>query len=161
MDAVIYILTIAALLSLPVLYVLEGKFRRIRRPKMVHGILFAAGVIAVAAISITFCIKVNSAAAGIKEWAKDFFNSYLWAVGLSYGIITALLCSAAAIRHKMKRTRMIISVLLPVVAATMAIFYADLASGGYFAVDLYIRATAPALVLLSHAVPLCERKKQK
>lgn len=158
MSFITGVLSGLAAVSLPVMYSVERKCDS-KKLKKIHGILFAAGILYLAALCIIFGVKVSSAAVGIEGWAKDFFYSCFTPVTVAVGVTVALLCAAAAIRHPMRRIRMAIAMLIPLAVIAATLFMAHLAEGGYFAVDVYIRGAAPGLMLLPHAVPLCERLK--
>ena len=93
-------------------------------------------------------------------WAEDFFYSCFTPITVAVSSISALLSVAAAIRHPMRRIRMTIAMLIPIAVIAATLFMAYLATGGYFAVDVYIRGAAPGLALIPHAVPLCERTEK-
>ncbi len=160
MEIVIKILTVLAAVSLPVMYLIEWKYGFGKRARLIHCICAVFGIVSVVAVCLLFNWKVASAEDGIRGWATDFFFSYFYPALITTIIITVLLGLAAAVRHPMRRIRMSIAMLLPVVVIATAVFWAVLASDGYFAVDLYIRALAPGLALLPHVVPLCEREKK-
>ena len=160
MSVIVSILTVLAVLSLPVMYIAEHKLRVARKMRPVHGIIFGSGVLMLVLVYILFNWKVKSAAGDVRLWAEDFFMSYFSPAIVTTSVLTALFASAAFIGHKMRRTRMILAALLPFVMTSMTFFVVFLASDGEFAVDFYIRALAPGLALLPHLVPLCERRKK-
>ena len=159
MSFITGVLTGLAAVSLPVMYAAERKYgsRKLRR---IHGIMLLAGILYLAALCIVFGVKVSSAAEGIAGWAEDFFCSCFTPITVAVSSISALLSVAAAIRHPMRRIRMTIAMLIPIAVIAATLFMAYLATGGYFAVDVYIRGAAPGLALIPHAVPLCERTEK-
>ena len=159
MNVLIGIITAFAAVSMPVSYHAEWKYGFGRRARLTHGICAVMGIISLAVVYLLFKWKVGSASGDVGYWANDFFFGYLWTALPAVLVITGLLSLAAAIRHPMKRIRMTLTVLLSVAVILATLFVAFLASDGQFAVDVYIRALAPGLGLLPHAVPLCERRK--
>lgn len=160
MELIVIVVSVISLLSLPVMYIVQSRIGNRGLLRRIHGGIFAAGVLCMAAVPILFEWKVSSAAEGIRGWANDFFYSYFTPSVISFSVTVALLCGAAAVRHHMRRIRMIIAVILPFVMAALTAFAASVAEGGYFAVDFYIAALVPGFGLLVHAVPLCERAKK-
>ncbi len=161
MDILLILLSVISLLSLPLMYLAESRIGRKKLIRSIHLGMFAAGLLCVAIVPILFEWQVSSAVDGIRGWANDFFYSYFTPSVVSVLVIVGLLCGAAAIRHPMRRIRMVIAMLLPFVMAALTVFAASIAEGGYFAVDLYIVALVPGFGFLVHAVPLCERTKKK
>lgn len=160
MSFLVGLFTGLAAVSLPVMYIIERKCGLTKRMKRVHGILFGLGLLSLIVVCILFKWKVSSTTEDIGGWADDFFFSCFTPSLVCGGVITGILCGAAAIRHNMKRMRMTIAILLPWVLIAVTLFMAFLGENGYFAVDFYVRATAPGLALLTHAVPMCERAKK-
>lgn len=160
MNAVVSVLAVLAVLSLPATCILEGKCGRGKKAKLIHGILAAAGVLSLGAVYLLFTWKIGSAAGDVRGWAEDFFFSYFRSSVILTACLSGLFALAAAINHPMRRIRTVLAVLLSLIAFLASYFVAFLASEGQFAVDLYIRALSPGLGLLPHAVPLCERRKK-
>ncbi len=161
MNFIVGLFTGLAAVSLPVTYLLEHKYGCGKKARLFHGICAAAGALIVAADSL-LCYRLASTLRTpyVGDWAKDFFFGYLWTALPAVLVITGLLAAAAAIDHPMRRIRMAVTILLPLIVTAATLFVASLASGGQFAVDLYIRALAPGLGFLPHLVPLCERGKK-
>lgn len=160
MNALLVILTAFAALSIPAGYLLEGKFGRGKRSKAVHLVLAVAGFVLLMLDVILFDAKVGSASDNVRAWAEDFFHGYAnTAVPVTLWF-TGILAVANLIDHKMRRIRMTLMIIYPVLVIAVTEFVALLASDGQFAVDFYIRALAPGLGLLPHIVPLCERRKK-
>ena len=160
MSVIVSILTVLAVLSLPVMYIAEHKLRIARKMRPVHGIIFGAGVLMLVLVYVLFNWKVKSAAGDVRLWAEDFFMSYFSPAIVTTSVYTLLFVSAALIGHKMRRIRMALAILLPFIMTGITLFVAFLAGDGGFAVDLYIRALAPGLALMTHAVPFAEKQKK-
>ncbi|MBE6709443.1 MAG: hypothetical protein E7578_09425 [Ruminococcaceae bacterium] len=161
MEIVLIIASVISLLSLPLMYLVEAKIGMSKLMRRIHLGMLAAGVLWMIAIPILLEWQVSSAAEGIRGWAEDFFYSYFTPSVVSTVIIVGLLSGAAAVRHSMRRIRMILAGILPFVMTATALFSVSIAEGGYFAVDLYIGALIPGFGFLVHAVPICERVKKK
>ena len=161
MSVVMGMLTAFAAVSLPLSYLIERKYGRGRKARLFHLICVICGAVIVLADSL-LChhLASNLRTPYVGDWAKDFFFGYLSAALPAVLVITGVLSIAAAIDHPMRRIRMTLAILLPIVTIAVTQTVAFLASDGQFAVDVYIRALAPGLGLLPHAVPLCERRKK-
>lgn len=160
MSVLLYVLTALAAVSMPVLYLLEWKYGRGKWSKAVHLILAMAGFVLLLLDVILFDAKVESAADNVRTWAGDFFHGYANVAVPAVLWFTGILAVANLIDHKMRRIRMALMIIFPVIMIAATFFVASLASDGQFAVDLYIRWLAPGLGLLPHIVPLCERRKK-
>ncbi len=158
-ETLVIIATVFAAVSFPAVLFIGWKFRLGKRMRLYHGICAATGALVLATVCILFAVKVRSASGNVRGWAEDFFYPYFTGAVVTDAVLTGLFCLAAAIGHQMKRMRRAVTVLLPYVMIGVTLFVGDLASDGRFAVDFYIKALAPGLGLLPHAVMLCEKDK--
>lgn len=159
-DLIIKIITAIAAVSLPIMYLAEWKYGFGKRERLIHGICAIIGIVSLVTVYLLFKWKIGSVSGDVRGWAEDFFFSYYNPAFIVTVALSILLGFAAAIDHPMRKIRMSVTILLPVVMILLTMFVASLAGEGQFAVDFYIRALAPGLGLVAHVVPLCERNKK-
>lgn len=160
MDIAVNAFIIFAAVSLPVMYLTERKYSFPKKLRIIHAVCAVLGILSLAAVFLLFRWRVAAAVGDVRGWACDFFYHYFTSAVVFDTVLSALLCVAAAIGHPMSRIRMSVAILLPWVMIAVTLFVSFLASDGQFAADFYIKALAPGLGLLPHAVPMCERREK-
>ena len=161
MNTFVVIAAVVAVLSLPVMYLIEWRFGNKRWMKGIHVVSTAVGVL----ITVLNSLLLNELASNFRtpylgDWVKDFYFGYMWAALPAVLVVTILLCLAAAIRHPMIKIRKILTVLVSVAAVVTAFGVAFFSENEDFAVDFYIRILGIGMSLIPHAVSLCERNSK-
>lgn len=151
--------SLIAALSMPVLYLTE-RLMPTRAARLTHLALLLIGGFSLFAVSVTLSERLSALPEDVGLWASGFIYGLFAPVVISGGILVLLLSVAAALRHPMVRTRRALASLIPITVLLAANLIAALADGGQFDVALGIRALAPSVALLSHAVSLCERERE-
>lgn len=146
-------------LSIPVMYLTE-KLTPTKISKLMHLAFLLIGGFSLFAICISLSERLSTLSDDVRLWANGFIYGMFAPVVVSSCIFILLLSVAAAIRHPMIKTRKALASLIPAAALLIARLIAALADGGQFDAALGIRALAPSVALLFHAVPLCEKESK-
>lgn len=154
------VISLIFIATLPLTKYLERKRESAKMWRILRLGAALLGVIGVIAVSVRFAGVTVNYPTDTAEWARDFYFGYLKTFLTGYLIILVLLCIARLIDHPMRRTVSVLEVLLPIAALMSTVFVASMASGE-IAVDGFIHATAPAVILMAHLSGVFCKKDQK
>lgn len=158
LETLTVVAAVAVFVSFPLMLALDRRIPA-KIARAVRLCASALGILLAVICTVLFFEKVAGAPENVAGWARDFFCGYLKISAISTAAATLLLWLGNRIGTPAAFVRSTLAVLIPAVLIMSGAVCAGAASGGYFNVSAYIRATGVTLALATHISSVIPEKK--